>query len=86
MDVLFVLCEVVDVADPMIDITTLPDFSMHPQALAGAMRKTSFYELDSAFESYASCRSEENVEMIGHDYEFVQEVFPLAAVVEQGFY
>ena len=80
------LCKIVYVADPVVDITTLPDFSLHLQALAGAMRKASFYKLDSAFESYARSGSEENVEVIRHDYEFVQEVFPLVAVVEQGLY
>jgi hypothetical protein len=86
MDVLFVLCEIVDVADPVVDIATLPDFSMHLKALAGAVRKTSFYELDSVFESNAGSRGEEYVKVIRHDCEFVQEVLPLATVVEQGFY
>jgi len=81
-----VICEVADVADAVVNIAALPDFSMHLKALAGAVRKTSFYELDSAFESDAGSRSEENVKMIRHDCEFMQEVFPLATVIEQGFY
>jgi hypothetical protein len=58
---------------------------VHLQALAGATRKSSFYKLNSASERYAGFRSEKNVEVIQHDHEFVEKVFPLAAAVERGF-
>jgi hypothetical protein len=83
-DVLFVLRVIMDVPDSVINVSTLPDFSSHLQKFASAVRESALNELHRAFKSATAPCCEKNVHVIWHDYEFVQEIFSLAAIFEQG--
>ena len=69
MDVLFV---VFSIANAVIGKPALPDFEVRLELLFRSERETALDELDCAFQSYL--RSEEQMKMIGHQDEFVEEI------------
>lgn len=82
MNVADVQIEVCSVANAMIGESPLPDFKIRAKFLFGAVGKTTFDELDCAFES--DFRSDQQVKMVGHEDEFVEQI-GLASVGEEGF-
>ena len=51
-----------------------------------AMRESSLDELNRLLQRNLLRRRDERMEMIGHDDEFVQQIFALRAIVQQGFH
>lgn len=70
--------EILNIMNSMIGETLLPHV-----AVFQAERKSSFDELDGAFEGDFFCRSEQQMEVVGHDHEFVKEVFSFIAIVRE---
>jgi hypothetical protein len=68
------------VSDAVVDVTTLPDFSVaydRPRP----KRKAAFDELKGTLQGYF--RGKQNMEVIRHDHEFVQQVLSLCAIAIQ---
>jgi len=71
---------ILKIADAVIAETWLPD---RPVCLQ-AEREPALDELHGAFQRDFLCRSEKQMDVIGHDDEFVQQIFPLVAIVSEG--
>jgi len=65
------------VTNPMIRETRLP----HRRLRLQAKRKSSLDELNSLLQGNLGCRRDQRVEVVGHDHEVMQKIFPLAAVM-----
>jgi hypothetical protein len=80
MDVVATQLQFLKIADAMVGEAALPDW----QIGAKAMRKTTFDQADCSFEGNL-LRSEQQMNVVWHDYEGVQLEVALAAVVLEGF-
>ena len=80
--VLELLVVVVLVADAVFVVAGVPDFS--GRLVAGCERVAAFDELDGVGCGLIHCWRQENVDVVGHDYESVEEEFALVAIAEKG--
>jgi len=76
------LLKIALVADSVIRKAGLPDRKARLQS----KREPSFDELDRSLQRYFICGRDQRVQVIGHDYELVQEEFALFAIVEEDVY
>jgi hypothetical protein len=74
--------EVLGISNPMIGEPSLPDFEIRPEFLFCPVRKPSLDELDCSFKR--GYRSDEQVEMVGHQNKFVEEI-GFASIGKQSF-
>jgi len=72
MDVFDVFLEIHSIANSMIGEAPLPDFQIRLEFLLCAIGEAALDELNCALQSYL--RSEEQMKMIGHQDEFVEEI------------
>lgn len=64
--------------------TSLPDSSSEAKCLSCPERESAFDELDCSFQ--CDDGSDQQVKMIRHHYEFMEQVFALVSVVEENPY
>jgi hypothetical protein len=72
---------ILKIADAMIAETCLP----HRPAEFQAERESSFDKLHGTFQRDLVCGREQRMEMIGHDHEFMKQIFPLITIMSEGF-
>src|SRR5438874_2011179 len=68
------------IADAMVRESLLPDFQVRPQLFLRSIREPAFDELDRLFE--AGERSDDYVKVVGHDYEFVEQICVALIVIK----
>lgn len=71
--------KILAVSDSMIRETRLPYRKLRFQA----KRKSPLDELNGPLQRYLGCRRDQRVNVVGHDHEVMQKIFPLAAVMEE---
>src|SRR5215469_11975094 len=59
--------------NPRLGKSLLPDWRMEPEFPPCAKREAAFHKLDCALDSHAGIDREQQVEMIGHHHEGVQQ-------------
>ena len=74
------LLECFDVIDTNFRKPLLPDWRPEPQFPPCSKCKPTLDELHGAFDRRIAFNSQQQIEMIGHDDEFVQAEFPFAAI------
>ena len=79
MDVLAMMLIILKIADAVIAETWLPDRPLRLQA----EREPALDELHGAFQGNFLCGREKQMDVIGHDDEFVQQIFPRIAIVSE---
>ncbi len=85
MNVVLMMKEIPSIANPMIRKPALPDFRLASDQSAEFMRIRAFDQLNAALKSHVLSRREQEMNMVRHNNEGVQEVPALAAVVKQSF-
>lgn len=83
MDVLAMALIVLWIADAMIGKALLPDERMETQLLLGTEGESTFDELNGFFQRNVLRGRDDQVEVVPHDYELVQEETAFPAVVLQ---
>ena len=81
MDVLAMVFIVLRIANAMVGKTFLPDQRLEPQLLLRAEGESALDELTGFFQSNVFRRREDQVEVVRHDHEFVQEKTAFPAIV-----
>lgn len=80
VDVFTMLLIVHSVANAVIGEAFLPDQSLKCQFLLGSERESAFDVLNSFFKGNVCGRRDDEMEMVWHDYEFVDEETAFAAI------
>jgi hypothetical protein len=70
------------IADTVVHVAPLPDFTIDPKFLASSMRKPSFYELQRSLDGDLSARSQEHMDMIGHEHKLMNSKLLLIPVAK----
>ena len=83
MDIFTVAMIVLRVADTMVGEALLPDQRLESQLLIGSKRESAFDVLNGFFQRNIRCRRNDQVEVIGHKYEFVNAESAFAAIVKE---
>lgn len=86
MNVAPVPLEICAVSNPMIRKAPLPNFDSGTRLLHEAMRIAAFNELHRSFQRDRGIVSEEKMNMIGHDHEFVELKDSAVAIVKCSVY
>ena len=73
--------ERIGIADPYFREAFLPDWCDEPKLPSCSKRKPSLNELHCPLNRHVRPNREQSMEVIGHDYEFMEPEFALAAVV-----
>jgi hypothetical protein len=73
------------IANPMISESSFPDFPFSANNGAEFMRVRAFDQLDRAFEGYVIRRSQQEMNMLGHQNKRMQFVMALAAMSVKRF-
>ena len=73
------------IPNAMIHVPSLPYLYVQPEFLSDPIGESALNELHSPFQCDRS-GCEEEMKVIGHDYELVKQEFVFAAVVEKGVY
>ena len=69
------------VSDASIMKARTPNFTAEIEFFFSAIRKAAFDELDGLLDGFV--RSQQEMEVIGHQNEFVQAIFPLVAIAKK---
>ncbi len=85
MNVILMMNEIPSIANPMVRKPALPDLGLAPDDRSEFMRIRALDELYATLKSHALSRREQQMNMVRHNNEGVQEVPALAAVVKQSF-
>jgi len=70
------------IADPVVYISSLPDLHLSADHLTRPMGRPTFDQLHSALESDVPGGSQEDMEVVWHQYKFVEFVFVVGAVAK----
>jgi len=84
MDVPPVLLIIIPVPDPVIRKAPFPDLHLRPRLFRETIRKSTLDKLQRSLKGEARSWSEEQVEMIRHEDEFIEQEDSFVAVAEQG--
>ena len=75
-----VICRIIDA---VVCKSSLPNLGFDLQLLAGAERETPFDELHHFLERNFKSRRDKQVQVVRHDYEFVEQQSLLASIIEE---
>jgi hypothetical protein len=77
--------KILSIANPMIGETALPDFGFSADESSEFMRISALDQLDGSLDGDVVSWSEQEMDMIGHQHEGMQEIAAFAAVVKKSF-
>ena len=80
MNIVLMVREVLSIANSVIGEPALPDFSLAAKDFAQRMGVSAFEELDRMLECYVRGRSQQKMNVLGHDDERVQLISTFAVV------
>jgi hypothetical protein len=83
MNVIPMMSEVLNITNPMIRETALPNFRLAPDQGAERMGIPSFDQLERALDGHVARRGKQEMNVIRHECEGVQGVLTFATVVEE---
>ncbi len=84
MNIVFVIHEIVVITNPVVGESALPDFSLSTKDDSEGVRVSAFDQLNGVFERYVMGRSQQKMDMLGHEDEGVKLITTLAAISIQG--
>jgi hypothetical protein len=85
MNVIPMMSEVLSITNPMIRETALPNFRLAPDQGAERMGIPSFDQLERALEGHVVHWRKQEMNVVRHENEAVQEVLACTAIVEKSF-
>jgi len=85
MNIIPMMNEIPSVANPVIRKPALPHLGLASNQRPERMRVSAFDQLHRALDRDIVSGSEDEVNVIGHDHEFVQGIMTLAPIMKQSF-
>src|SRR6266436_3572373 len=73
--------ESLSLVDPDFRKSLLPNRSAEPKLAPSPKRETAFDELDRLLHGHLRAHRDQQMEVIRHDYKFVEKIFPLPAIM-----